>query len=64
MFGLNELIEREARIDARGNCLGVDFIAVREDDSLGFAIFDDDFCDGCLRANFDAGFTGRVANSI
>ena len=64
MFGFDEFVEREARIDAGGNCVGVNFVAVGEDDAFGFAVFDNDFRDGGLRANFDSGFAGRVADGV
>ncbi len=64
MFGFDEFVEGEAGIDAGGNCFGVDFVAVGENYSFGFAVFDDDFRDGGLGANLDAGFAGGVADGV
>ena len=64
MFGFDEFVEGEPGIDAGGNCFGVDFVSVREYYAFGFAIFDDDFRDGGLRANFDSGFAGGVGDGV
>src|SRR6266851_3443175 len=64
MLGLDELVERESGIDAGGNCVGINFVAVRQDDALGPAIFDDDLSNGSLGTNLDSGFAGSVANSV
>ena len=64
MLGFDELVEGEPGIDARGNCVGVDFVAVGEDDAFGFAIFDDDFRDGGLGADLDSGFAGCVGDGV
>ncbi len=64
MLGLDEFVEGEPRIDARRNCVGIDFVAVGEHDAFGFAVFHDDFRDGGLGANFCASFAGRVADGV
>ena len=64
MLGVDELVEGEAGIDAGRNCFGVNFIAVGEDDSFGLAILDDDFRDGGLGANLDAGLAGGVSDGV
>ena len=58
------LLKVSRGIDAGGNCVGVDFVTVGEDYAFGFAVFDDDFRDGGLGANFDSGFAGGVGDGI
>ncbi len=62
--GLDEVDEGVLRVDAGGNDVGVNFVAVAEDDALRFAFLDDDLCGRCLRADFDSCFAGRVGNGI
>ena len=52
------------RVDAGGNDVGVNFVAVAEDDALGFAFFHNDSCGRSLRADFDSCFAGRIGDGV
>src|SRR5580700_8784211 len=52
------------RVEAGRNDVGVDFIAIGENNALGLARLDDDICDPRLSTDFDASFAGSVSNRI
>ncbi len=61
---VDKLSERQPRIDARGNDVGVDFVAVGEHHAFGLAVFHNDLSDTGFSANLRAGFPGGIADRI
>jgi len=60
VFGIDEPVKGESRIDAGRNEIGINLVAIGEHDSFRFTIFDKNFRDARLRADFDSRFPRRV----
>src|SRR5437868_9518866 len=61
---VHQLGEGHSGIDAGGNDIGVDLIAIGKHDALGSPILYQNFRNASLGANFDSGFAGGIADCI
>src|SRR5437016_10629212 len=52
------------RVDAGGDDVCEDFFTGLENDSRGAAVLDEDFADGSVGSDYDAGFTGGVSDGV
>ena len=56
MLRLDKSCERQARVNAGRDYVGINLITVGQNYASGLALLDDDLCDGRFGTDFDSGF--------
>src|SRR5580700_741967 len=64
LAGVEKSFESEMRIDTGRDYVGGNFFAALQGDATAAAVFDEDFRDARLCANFHAGLAGSVGDSV